>query len=132
MHVIYLMYTAAPPYTLIEYVWFQLSTVYCSPKKLENKEMVGKSQNARQARTGQNMVKSNSPNKPSPVLDLSSFILIPMLKHQNPLLSYVREKGGGGGRVKVHCNLLIKLYCIYVCYTNITLYIAFDIICSFM
>jgi len=28
-------------------------------------------------------------------------------------------------------NLSIKLYRIYVCYTNITLYIAFGIICGF-
>jgi hypothetical protein len=27
-------YTGVPPYPLIQYPWFQLSTVYCGPKKI--------------------------------------------------------------------------------------------------
>jgi hypothetical protein len=39
-----------------------------------------------------------------PVLDSSSFVPLPMLKRQSPLLSYVRERD----REKVHCKCTIQ------------------------
>jgi hypothetical protein len=95
--------------------------------------VVCKFQNAHQARTGCNMVKSSSPNvrstfthlplPPYPhfLAELASILLLAFslfalvaalwqcLCSESPYLS-------------------IKLYCIYVCYMNITLYIVFDII----
>jgi hypothetical protein len=56
--------TGVTPYTLIYYPRFHLSAVHRGPKKIGklNKYTVHKFQNARQARTGRNVVKSSSPN----------------------------------------------------------------------
>jgi hypothetical protein len=60
--------TVVPPYALIQYPRFQLSAVHRRPKKKIGKLIkltVHKFQNARQARTGRNMVKFSSLNMPS-------------------------------------------------------------------
>jgi hypothetical protein len=79
-----------------------------------------------------------------PVLDSSSFVPVPMLKCHDPLLSYTWEKVHRA--CTMYCtghaisslmlvmsvpNLSNKLYRIYVCYTDITLCIAFDVLHGF-
>jgi hypothetical protein len=88
-----------------------------------NKRTVCKSQNARQARTGRNMVKSSIPNAPSTYS--SSFVPVPTLPHRTCLYSASSVLA-----VCISCRLSqclcslspylsIKLYHIYVCYRNI-------------
>jgi hypothetical protein len=95
-----------------------------------------KFQNARKARTGRNMVKSSSPNAPStwhiilfPCTHAAPPKLPPFLLLAFSLLALVAAFS------QCLCSenpyLSIKLYRIYVCYTTITLYIAFGIIRGF-
>jgi hypothetical protein len=112
-----------------------ISAVYRGPLKFGklNKYTVCKSQSNRQMRVGRNKVKSSSPNSLLVFLcppysrfpaELASILLLPF-----PLFPSVPPLS--------HClcseshYLSIKLYRIYVCYTNITLYIAFGIIRGF-
>jgi hypothetical protein len=60
--------TVVPPYPLIQFPRFQLTAFYRGKKKKfekSNKYTVHKLQNAFQAKTGPNMMKSSSPNAPS-------------------------------------------------------------------
>jgi hypothetical protein len=124
------------PYSLIQYPRFQLSAVYHGLKKRWKIKLTAHNlKNARQETTSRNMVKFSSPNAPgtwpssfAPVLMLprkicsilllafSLFALVATLSQclfsESPYLS-------------------IKPSRIYVCYTNITLYIAFSIIRGF-
>jgi hypothetical protein len=114
-----------PPYPLIQYLRFTAAR----KKVWKIKKIKSKFQNDRQARTGRNKVKSSSANAPSTWLiflyppysrfpaELSSILLLPF-----SLFTLVATLS--------HClcsespYLSIKLYRIYVCYTNITLHIA--------
>jgi hypothetical protein len=95
-----------------------------------------------------NLTLGKYPKENIQVLDSTFLVPIPTLKRQNPLLSYVRERERGERKkVDWKCSvqytllllylmlvmsyLSIKLYRIYVCYTNITLYIAFGIMRGF-
>jgi hypothetical protein len=97
------------------------------------KYKVHKFQNVRQSRTGHNMVKSSSPNEPSTWL----IFLCPPYSHFHAELASILLLAFSLFTLVAalsHClcsespYLSIKLYCIYVCYMNITLYIAFSLV----
>jgi hypothetical protein len=94
-----------------------------------------KFQNARHTRTGHNMVKSSSPNAPSTWL---IFLCPPHSRFPTELASILLVACSLFALVAMSSQCLcsespylsIKFYLIYVCYTNITLYVAFSIIRS--
>jgi hypothetical protein len=106
-------------------------------QKLENlnKQTVRKFQNARQARTGRNMVKSSSPNPPS-----TWIICLYPRTHASRRMCLL--SASSFFPVRISCRVITvfvfrkplfinKFYRIYVFYTNITLYIVFGIIRRF-
>jgi hypothetical protein len=121
----YVSITFGPPYLLNQSTRFQLSEKVTWKR---NKRFISIKTPAKRER-GRNLGKSSSPNAPNtwliflcplthaspqnfPPFCFSLFALVAALSHC--LCS------------ESHC-LSIKLYRIYVCYTNITLYIAFGI-----
>jgi hypothetical protein len=108
--------TGVPPHALIQYPRFTAAR-----KKIWNlkKSTVHKFQNARQARMGRNMVKSSSPNAPSTWL---IFLAPPV--HTLPSRTCFHSASSVLA-VGISCRVIA------VCYTNITLYIAFGIIPGF-
>jgi hypothetical protein len=130
------MCTVVPLYSLIQYLWFQLFAVYRSLKKIKkNQETVHKFKNVRHARTVRNMV--NPAAQMRPVLLSSSFAPIPMLPRRTCLhsASSILSVHIIAGSLQCLCsespNLSIKFYHIYICYTNVMLYIVFGIIRNF-
>jgi hypothetical protein len=77
-----------PPYPLIRYPWFTAAW----KRKLENQSNKWFISFKMRAKRERDVTWWNAAAQTCPALDLSSFIPIPMLKFQNPLLSYAREK----------------------------------------
>jgi hypothetical protein len=113
----------------------QFTAAWKKNRKLK-KLTVHNFQNARQATGGRNMAKSMSPNAPSTWL---IFLCPPYSRFPTERVSILLLAFSLFALVTAISQCLcskssylsIKLYRIYVCYTNITLYIAFGIIRSF-